>query len=60
MKIKAIIRPNIEEDVQTFSLADLGLTRDEWCAMDEEDQKMLLYEVVADNLYGIVDEIIEV
>lgn len=59
MKIKAIMRPNQEEDVQTFDLADFDLTKEEWDEMSLDKQKELLYEVIVDNIYGIVDEIVE-
>lgn len=60
MQVKVIMRPNQEEDVQTFDFDDLDISLEDWSNMSLDERRNLLYEYVQDNIYGAIDEIIEI
>ena len=57
MKIKVELEPNIERDIQTIDLDDLGLTPDEWELMDDEEKLSELYDAIADSIFGVISDI---
>lgn len=59
-KIKLTIEPNIEKDVQTINFSDLDIPLDEWNSMNEDDKKAVCFELIADNLYGMITNIEEI
>ena len=57
MEIKVKLEPSIEVDYQTFDLEDTDLTKEDWLALTEDDQKAVIFEICRDNIYGMITEI---
>lgn len=55
--IKITLVPNLHRDYQSLTFEDLGVTFEEWTKMDEEDQRILILENIAENIYSSVEDI---
>lgn len=58
-QIKVRLVPNQENDIQTFSFEDLGITHFEWSKMNDGDKRMLVLENITENICSFIDSIDE-
>ena len=57
MKIKVTLEPNIEKDTHDLSFEDLDHTKESWDLLSEDEKHDIIYEVICDNICGIITSV---